>query len=124
MTFIPNVLLRRAYKKGSLRSVEDGLAIDLINVLGPGILTGLNFVLINNYKYEPDKVCIVSNGAELKADKVSAEKPLFFTFKQTATLVMLGENPLKNGKNDIEVEVVSREAGVIKVSFSDTVSLE
>lgn len=122
MTFIPNVLLRRAYKKGSLRSIEGGLAIDVVNVLGPGILTGLNYVLINDYKYDPEDVCLLSNGTELRADKVSTEKPLFFTFKQKVTLVMKGNNPLKEGKNEISLEVISREAGVIKVNFSDNIT--
>lgn len=123
MTFIPNVLLRRAYKKGSLRIVEEGLAFDLINVLGPGILTGLNFIQINDTKFEPEKICILTNGKEIRADKVTVEKPLFFTFKHQATLVMKGENSLREGKNDIVVEVVSREAGVIKVKLSDNITL-
>lgn len=123
MSFVPNVLLRRLYKKGSLRRLEDGIAFDLKNILGPGIITKINFIEINDNSFDSEKIIIRSNEKDHKAHLISVESPLFITFQQQGTLIMKGDNCLVNGKNKITLELVTREAGKICVSLIDNIML-
>lgn len=123
MSFVPNVLLRRLYKKGSLRRIEEGIAFDIKNIIGPGIITQINFVEINDCPFSADKITVRSNDKDHKAHLVSKEAPLFVTFQQQSTLIISGNNCLKNGKNKITLELVTREAGKICVSLFDNVML-
>ena len=48
MVVVPEFLMKRVYKKGSLKRVENGASFELKNVLGPGFISGLNYVKIND----------------------------------------------------------------------------
>ncbi|MEW5821999.1 MAG: hypothetical protein AB1782_17530 [Cyanobacteriota bacterium] len=119
MTFVPKVLLRRLYKKGSLKSHINGVAFELKNVLGPGIINKINFIKINNHIYNPQDIHIDTNDRIIYARDISEENPIFIAFQQKGTLIMNGNNPLVNGINTIELELISREAGLINVNIQD-----
>ena len=64
MSIIPEFLMKRVYKKGSLKQTEDGICFELKNVLGPGFISGFNFVQINYATFEPNKVKFITQGTE------------------------------------------------------------
>ena len=46
MVIVPDFLIKRIYQKGSLKKLENGASITLKNVLGPGFISGFNYVKI------------------------------------------------------------------------------
>jgi hypothetical protein len=145
LTIIPNFLLKKIYKKGSLRHIEDGIAFDLKNILGPGLITGINFVKINDTIYNSSFIQIIKSGAETLAEQISSDNPLIIKLNEEITCIMksglraeaegaallprnavYGEQPssglrLQQGINNIIVELTSYDVGKVQVNLSDTV---
>ena len=48
MAVVPDFLIKRIYQKGSLKRTENGASVVLKNVLGPGYISGFNYVKIND----------------------------------------------------------------------------
>ena len=87
MVVVPEFLIKRIYQKGSLKRTEDGASVTLKNVLGPGFISGFNYVKINDVVYEPKDVKFITNGQELLATEVSESAPVAFRLGQVGTLV-------------------------------------
>lgn len=119
MSIIPEFLIKRVYKKGSLKQTEDGVSFELKNVLGPGFISGFNFVQINDLMFGADKVKFITQGAEISATSVSEENPIGFRLGQEGTLILQGAKCLKAGINQIIIELMNPEAGKVKLSLSD-----
>ena len=111
--------MKRVYKKGSLKEVEDGVCFELKNVLGPGFISGFSFIKINDAIFHSDKVRFVTQGVEIAADAVNEENPIGFRLGQEGTLILKGAKCLKDGINQIIIELINPEAGVVKLSLSD-----
>ena len=119
MSIIPEFLMKRIYKKGSLKQTEEGICFDLKNVLGPGFISGFNFIKINDATFSPDKVKFITPGAEIQAETVSEENPIGFRLGQEGTLILQGAKCLREGINQIIIELMNPEAGKVKLSLSD-----
>ena len=121
MVIVPDFLIKRIYQKGSLKRVENGICITLKNVLGPGFISGFNYVKINDTVYEAKDVKFIMNGKEYTNADVSEENPIAFRLGQTGTLIMLGEDSLKDGVNSIEIEALNPEAGKVVLKVEDNI---
>lgn len=121
MVVVPEFLIKRIYQKGSLKRIENGASVVLKNVLGPGFISGFNYVEINGVKYEPQEVKFVTNGQELMGTDVSEANPIAFRLGQSGTLVMSGKESVLDGSNKIVIEAMNPEAGVVKLSVEDNV---
>jgi len=119
MSIIPEFLMKRVYKKGSLKETEDGVCFDLKNVLGPGFISGFNCVKINDAVFGADKVKFLTQGTEIPAETVSEQNPIGFRLGQEGTLILQGAKCLKDGINQIIIELMNPEAGSVKLSLSD-----
>lgn len=119
MSIIPEFLMKRIYKKGSLKQTEDGICFDLKNVLGPGFISGFSFVKINESTFESDKVKFLTQGVEICAHEVNEENPIGFRLGQEGTLILQGARCLKEGINQIIIELMNPEAGKVKLSLTD-----
>lgn len=119
MSIIPEFLMKRVYKKGSLKQTEDGVCFELKNVLGPGFISGFSFVKINDAVFEPDKVKFLTQGAEISALEINEENPIGFRLGQEGTLILKGAQCLKDGINQIIIELMNPEAGKVQLSLSD-----
>lgn len=119
MSIIPEFLMKRVYKKGSLKQTEDGVCFELKNVLGPGFISGFSFVKINDVLFDAGKVRFITQGTEIPAETVSEENPIGFRLGQEGTLILLGARCLKEGINQIIIELMNPEAGKVKLSLSD-----
>lgn len=123
LTFIPNFLLKKIYQKGSLRETKDGIAFDLKNILGPGLITGINFVKINDKVYNSSVIKIIKSGVKTLAEKVSSENPMIIKLNEEITCVMKSGFELQKGINDIILELVSDDVGKVRVKLSDIVTI-
>lgn len=119
MSIIPEFLMKRVYKKGSLKQTDQGVCFELKNVLGPGFISGFNFVQINDSTFEPNKVKFITLGTEISAETVSEESPIGFRLGQEGILILEGAKCLKEGINQIIIELMNPEAGKVKLSLTD-----
>lgn len=117
---IPEFLLRRIYRSGSLRITEDGIAIDLKNMLGPGVISGIGFVEINGEKYSAEGLKLITSGMETIASQITPENPMIFRLNQEGTIILQGVKELKQGINRIILELISKDAGKVQVSLNET----
>ena len=118
---VPEFLLKKIYQKGSLKKDDTGLSFDLKNILGPGFISGFNFVQINDKKFEADSVIFVTDNTEIKGTDVSEEKPLKFRLGQKGTIKIADNTCLQEGINKIIIEIMNPEAGKVTVKFEDSI---
>ena len=121
MVVVPEFLIKRIYQKGSLKELENGASLVLKNVLGPGFISGFNYVQINDVVYQPENVKFITNGQELTALDVSEVNPVAFRLGQSGILVVSGKQCIKNGINKIVIEAMNPEAGIVKLSVEDNI---
>lgn len=119
MSIIPEFLIKRVYKKGSLKQTDEGICFELKNVLGPGFISGFNFVMVNDSTFGADKVKFITQGSKISAETVSEENPIGFRLGQEGILILEGAKCLKDGINQIIIELMNPEAGKVKLSLSD-----
>lgn len=120
MSIVPEFLLKRIYKKGSLKQTEEGICFELKNVLGPGFISGFGCVKINDDTFEADKVKFITQGTEILAESVNEENPVSFRLNQEGVLILEGARCLKEGINQIIIELMNPEAGKVKLLLSDS----
>lgn len=119
MVVVPEFLIKRIYQKGSLKKTDNGASVTLKNVLGPGFISGFNYVKINDVVFESKDVKFITNGQEVLGTDVSESNPVAFRLGQTGTLVMTGKPCVVDGTNKIEIEAMNPEAGIVKLSVED-----
>ena len=122
MVVVPEFLIKRIYQKGSLKKTDDGASVVLKNVLGPGFISGFNYVKINDVVYEPQDVKFITNGQKLLGTDVSEANPIAFRLGQSGTLVMSGKPSVLDGANKIVIEAMNPEAGKVVLSVEDTLA--
>ena len=122
MQIVPEFLIKKIYQKGSLKKLDSGVSLTLKNVLGPGFISGFNYVKINNFVFESKDVKFITNGKEYTADDVSETNPIAFRLSQSGTLIMQGNSYcVIIGKNTILIEALNPEAGIVQLNVEDTV---
>lgn len=121
MSIIPDFLVKRAYRKGSLRETAEGIAFDLKNILGPGMINGISFIKINDNTYNSSVINVITSGMQTLAEQISPENPLSLRLNQEGTLLLKGAKGLKEGLNKIILEIISRDVGPVKVTLTDSI---
>ena len=121
MVVVPEFLIKRIYQKGSLKKLENGASIVLKNVLGPGLISGFNFVKINDVTFDSKDVKFITNGKEVTGEEVSEENPVVFRLGQSGTLIMTGQNCITEGINKIVIEAMNPEAGIVRLNAEDSI---
>lgn len=121
MNIIPGFLLKKIYKKGSLRETQDGVAFDLKNIIGPGLVTGINYIKINDVIYNSSVIKIINAGVAVLAEQISTDNPMLFKMNDEVTCVIQNCLNLKNGINQIIVELISKDVGKVCVALTDDI---
>ena len=121
MAIVPEFLIKRIYQKGSLKKDKQGTCITLKNVLGPGLISGFNYVKINDVVFEPQNVKFITNNVEYLGTDVSEANPIVFRLGQSGTLIMAGQECINEGVNQIVIEAVNPEAGIVQLKTEDIV---
>ena len=124
MAVVPDFLLKRIYKKGSLKQTETGIEFQLKNVLGPGTISGLEFIQINEHKFTKDAISFFTQGKDFLADCITEINPVYFRLGQEGTIKLSEQiNCLKDGINKIIINLSNPEAGNVTVTFEDNLKL-
>ena len=121
MVVVPEFLTRRVYKKGSFRNFENAASLQSRNVARLCLISGFNFVKINDVVFEPKDVKFITGGKELAGDCVSEAEPVAFRLGQEGLLIMSGKDCVVQGTNKIVIEVMNPEAGKVQLTVDDTV---
>ena len=111
---LPEFLLRKLYRKGSLREVGDGrFAFTLHNPLGDATLVAPPRIVVNGILYPPERV--ESRRVQLQA--ISAANP--FTFRKGDRVTLRLPGHLLRGGNRIHITAETREWGQLVVYTED-----
>ncbi len=109
---IPGFLLRKLYKRGSLRVPEPGwLSFTLHNVLGNATITLPPDIVINGMQYAPEAV--IANEGTVDLAKITRDRPMEFNRGDQVHLKMEGH--LLRGANRIHVTVQTKEWGELEI---------
>jgi len=119
MVVVPEFLIKRIYKKGSLRKEDGRIVFVLKNILGPGFLSGFGFVKINETVYNPSEVRFITQGQEFLGTDISEANPISFRLGQEGTIILNRDEGLVEGNNKIVIEVSNPEAGIVKLNVDD-----
>lgn len=118
MTVIPNFILKRMYKSGSLRRLPDGIGFDIINNLGPGQISQVNSVTLNGKAYGPEHLVLIVSEELIQAQNITEATPATFFLNQTI-VCLIRDTELPAGKYEITLNIISREAGKVELTVSD-----
>ncbi len=111
---VPEFLLRRLYKRGSLRETGDGrFAFTLQNPLRVATILAPPHIVVNGISYQPKSV--VSDRTDLAT--ISDDRPFVFRKGQEATLQFPGR--LLRGGNRIHIAAKTKEFGDIEIYVED-----
>ena len=119
MVIIPKILLKKIYVAGSLRQTAEGIAFDFINAVGPGILTKLNKIMLNETEFTPEKIVLKVGDVSFPGDQISETNPATVAHNQIATCIIRGAS-LAEGLHKITLDLLSREVGKIVFSVEDS----
>jgi hypothetical protein len=118
MALIPDFLLKKIYISGSLRETAEGISFDLVNHVGPGILTGLNKIMLNYQEFSPQQIMLKIGDRILRGNEISEKNPAICFHNQRVTCIIQG-GKLAAGLYTITVDLFSREVGKVVVSVQD-----
>ena len=119
MPAIPSFVLKKLYVKGSLRSEEEGFALDIKNTIAPGTLLGITGLTLDGETVPLAQVQVVPDaGVARPAAAISAEEPLSFPVGATFSLVATGRS-LVPGKHQLQIGVVVKDVGPLEIPVAD-----
>ena len=111
---IPEFLLRKLYRKGSLRSTADGrFAFSLHNVLGTATVVAPPRVVVNGIAYAPESI----ESRQVRPASISSRTPFVFRKGDRITVRLPGR--LLRGGNRIQVTVATKEFGDLQIEATD-----
>jgi len=122
MPAIPPFVLKKLYVKGSLRTEEDGFALDLKNSIAPATIAAFAGLDVDGQAVDPAQATLVPpSGDPRTAGDISPETPLPFPAGATITLHVAGQ-ALDPGPHEFIVRVVVQEVGPLDIPLSDTLA--
>ena len=111
---IPEFLLRKLYRRGSLRETAPGrFAFQLHNVLGSATVVAPPRIVVNGIPHPPERV----ESPRVRLAGISAAQPFEFRKGDTVDLVLHGS--LLRGGNHVQVFVRTAEFGDLAIEAED-----
>ncbi|MBK5112858.1 MAG: hypothetical protein KGD59_14210 [Candidatus Heimdallarchaeota archaeon] len=111
---IPKVMLRKLYKKGSLKQDENEITFILQNEIYPATIVGLDPIKINEQDFDIDKIkVLINDDVVVNLAEVTKENPFKLTKGDTFTFRIEGN--IDPGKHKIDFSFLTKEAG--KIAF-------
>ena len=115
---IPKVMLRKLYKKGSLKQDEDEITFQLQNEIYPATIIGLDPIKIDEQDFDVDKIkVIINDDVVVNLMDVNKENPFKLTKGDTFTFRIKGN--LEPGKHKIDLSLLTKEAGKLAFDVED-----
>ena len=117
---VPSFLLRRLYVKGSLRNEGGGVVFDLSNTLGSGYADQVLPLRIDGEDVQPSTCAFIIDGAPLRFDEVSAERPMTLAMNGALTVRVEGRT-LAPGEHTVEMAFIVTGMGEMRFDVKDAI---
>jgi hypothetical protein len=122
MGSIPPFLLQKLYVKGSLKKTASGFELTIQNTLAPGTIVAFSPLQVDGVDCPLENTsAILPDGSKSSALNVSAESPLRFGINDKVKIEVQGQ-PLTPGTHKLTISAKTREAGLLQIPATDTVS--
>ena len=122
--FIPQLVLRQLYTRGSLCRENGGIAFSLKNRLADARLTGVEKLAINSSEIPLDKIRIdVGNDTTVMASAVSMEASLDFPLRK-ALKISIYDLDLSESKHRIQIRFRSEPFGQLLLDVEDAIAAD
>ena len=122
MGSIPEFLLQKLYVKGSLKNTATGFELTIQNTLAPGTIVGFPSLQVDGVECPLENTsAVLPDGSEASALNVSAESPMRFGINDKVKIEVKGQ-PLSPGPHKLTISAKTREAGLMQIPATDTVS--
>ncbi|MEM0951627.1 MAG: hypothetical protein AAGI66_05725 [Cyanobacteria bacterium P01_H01_bin.74] len=118
MTVIPNFILKKLYQAGSLTALPEGIGFNIINNLGPGQISQLNSITINEQVFLSDRILLKMDDKLIEGRSITENNPATFFLNQVITCIIQGLT-LPPGDYSIKLDLISREAGKVVLTVKD-----
>lgn len=116
---IPNFILKKLYKKGSLCQTPAGAAFILLNRIGTGQVSSFDRIAVDGNEFGPSEIEIHTQGRPvLSGNQISTGNPLPLEVGVEIALVIKGFN-LPEGRHDMEVSITVQELGPLVIKLKD-----
>jgi hydroxymethylglutaryl-CoA reductase (NADPH) len=119
---VPSFMLKKLYKKGSLRNGSEGLEFTLENSLSTVALTKLERVMVDGEAHEATQVEVVTDGNVQPATSFSPEAPMNFARGANMTVRIKGFQADASKSHAVVLEATARGMGLLKVEIGDLIN--
>ena len=117
---IPNFILKRLYKKGSLCRIPGGTALVLLNRVGTGQISSIDGITVDGIRHSASEIDIHAAGRQVRrADSVRSGSPLPLEVGVEAVLKIRGLD-LDEGKHELTISLTVLELGPLEIRFTDS----
>jgi hydroxymethylglutaryl-CoA reductase (NADPH) len=119
---VPSFMLKKLYKKGSLRNGSEGLEFTLENSLSTVSLTKLEKVTVDGQEFPADQVEVNLGGDFQPASGFNQDEPITFARSAAMTCRIKGFQADASKSHAVVLEAVARGMGVLKVEIGDLIN--
>lgn len=121
--FIPTMLLKRLYTYSSLKNSTQGVRFSIKNRLSDTELTTIHSITIDGKSAALDNIRLdVGDGQQLSSAQISPQTPLPFPLRQSVDILLVGWEPLAEGKHEIELVFTTKPFGKLTVTAEDAIA--
>ncbi|MDX1904888.1 MAG: hydroxymethylglutaryl-CoA reductase [Thermonemataceae bacterium] len=122
MNFIPSMLLKQLYTRGSLRNLNDGISFSVKNRLSDATLTALKEVMIGDIKIPLTDVFIDLGENELvPATAITEASPINFPLRRVINIIAKAAS-LPEGKHKVTIEFRATPFGSLEIKVEDSIA--
>ncbi len=121
MKFVPKLLLKQLYTRGSLENVEDGVTFSVKNRLKDAKITKIECIAIDGQRLDLNNVYVQDGDKNpIQADEVSKEKSIVFPLRKSIAF-KLKTPPFPEGKYKIRFIVYADPFGKLEFEVEDSI---
>lgn len=121
--FVPTMLLKQLYTRGSLSNTDSGFSFSLKNRLKNATINELISIKVNGNKFTPDSISVqIGNNEILSARELNTLGSLDFPFQSVALFLIDHDEELSFEKHEIEIIFKAVPFGTLKFTVEDSIS--
>jgi hypothetical protein len=122
---VPDFMVRQFYVAGSLRNDDAGFRLQARNPLADGRLVGVQRFAVDGAPVDLSSVSAMRDGDTdwLSATDVSPTSPVTFRKGDVVTFHVAGR-ALPPGTHRLDLDLIERDAGLLSLSLSDTLTAD